>query len=150
MKCLRNLAEKNEGIDIMQKCQNDREKIFGLKKNFDYVPIYKMISQTEKTSQQIEQHHQYLIDLASKKTENMTNGSKSKLLREESLTANANRLYQMLKTTEDRTHRLASNLSTSQKSRKVLKYQRTASETNLHTTSAFMASRKDRTLPKID
>jgi len=61
----------------MQHLKNDKEKVFGRKKHFEYVPIYKMINQTEKTPQEVQQHKQYILDLAKRDTENIINSRKT-------------------------------------------------------------------------
>lgn len=35
----------------MNHLKNDKDRVFGKKKHFDYIPIYKMVNQTEKTVQ---------------------------------------------------------------------------------------------------
>ena len=91
----------------MNNLKNDKDKVFGKKKHFDYIPIYKMVNQSEKSNQYLLEHNQYVLDLAKKDTESIANSRKNvhvTLSREESDAAN--KLYKMLKTTEGRTNQL--------------------------------------------
>lgn len=51
IKCIQNFVDKNESLELMNHLKNDKDKIFGKKKHFDYIPIYKMVHQTEKSVQ---------------------------------------------------------------------------------------------------
>jgi hypothetical protein len=94
----------------MSHLKNDKERVFGRKKHFDYVPIYKMVNQTEKSIQEQQEHKQYVLDLANRDTQSIANSRKQahlSLSRQESDAAN--KLYRMLKTTEGRTNHLFLN-----------------------------------------
>lgn len=94
----------------MNHLKNDKDKVFGKKKHFDYIPIYKMVNQTEKSIQELMEHKQYVLDLAKKDTESIANGRKNahvSLSKEESDAAN--KLYRMLKTTEGRSNQVPLN-----------------------------------------
>lgn len=100
IKCIQNFVDKNESLELMNHLKNDKDKVFGKKKHFDYIPIYKMVNQTEKSIQELMEHKQYVLDLAKKDTESIANGRKNAhvaLSKEESEAAN--KLYRMLKTT---------------------------------------------------
>ena len=107
VKCIQNFVDKNESLELMETLKKDANKVFGKKKHFDYVPIYKMLGQGDKTAQEIEQHKSHILELARRETENIANGRSQcqvQLSREES--AAANRLYGMLRTTEGRHNHL--------------------------------------------
>lgn len=94
----------------MNHLKNDKDKIFGKKKHFDYIPIYKMVNQTEKSIQELQEHKQYVLDLAKRDTLSIANSRKNahlSLSKEE--TEAANRLYRMLKTTEGRSNMVPIN-----------------------------------------
>jgi hypothetical protein len=61
----------------MNHLKNDKERIFGKKKHFDYIPIYKMVNQTEKSIQEMQEHKQYVLDLAKKDTQSIANSRKN-------------------------------------------------------------------------
>jgi|JI9StandDraft_2_1071091.scaffolds.fasta_scaffold576749_1 hypothetical protein len=62
-----------------------------------------MVHQTQQTIQETKEHKKYLMDLANKDTENIINSRKHHriMLSKEQTTA-ANRLFHMLRTTENR------------------------------------------------
>ena len=63
------------------------------------------MSQTEKTMHQMQEHHQYILDLAKKDTQNIINSKKHhQVLLSKQESDAANKLYRMLKTTEGRTN----------------------------------------------
>jgi hypothetical protein len=149
IKCIQNFVDKNESIELMQQLKNDKDKVFGRKKHFDYIPIYKMVHQTEKTVQELQEHRQYVLDLAKRETENMANSRKNAqvvLSREESDAAN--KLYQMLKTTEGRTNHVPINYSS--KDSAAPKFPRHASARAQPKSGFFALHQKERALPKLE
>ncbi len=95
----------------MNQLKKDKDRVFGKKKHFDYIPIYKMVNQTQKTLQQMQEHKQYILDLAKRDTESIANSRKNTqavLSKQESDAAN--RLYKMLKTSEGRRNQVTLNI----------------------------------------
>jgi hypothetical protein len=95
----------------MNQLKKDKDRVFGKKKHFDYIPIYKMVNQTEKTLLEMQEHKQYILDLAKRDTESIANSRKNTqavLSKEESDAAN--RLYKMLKTSEGRRNEVPLNI----------------------------------------
>lgn len=39
IKCIQNFVDKNESMQLMDHLKNDKDKVFGKKKHFDYVPV---------------------------------------------------------------------------------------------------------------
>ena len=51
LKCIQNFVDRNESLELMESLKKDASRVFGKKKHFDYVPIYKMLGQGDKTTQ---------------------------------------------------------------------------------------------------
>lgn len=49
VKCIQSFVDKNESNELMEHLKNEKEKVYGRKKHLDYVPIYKMVNQTQQT-----------------------------------------------------------------------------------------------------
>lgn len=39
IKCIQNFVDKSESLQLMEHLKNDKDKVFGKKKHFDYVPV---------------------------------------------------------------------------------------------------------------
>ena len=39
VKCIQSFVDKNESLELMEQLKNEKEKIFGKKKHFDYIPV---------------------------------------------------------------------------------------------------------------
>lgn len=46
IKCIQNFVDKNESVELMNQLKKDKDRVFGKRKHFDYIPIYKMVNQT--------------------------------------------------------------------------------------------------------
>ncbi len=39
IKCIQNFVDKSESLELIEHLKNDKKKVFGKKKHFDYVPV---------------------------------------------------------------------------------------------------------------
>lgn len=40
VKCIQNFVDKTQSLELIEQLKNDKKKVFGKKKHFDYVPVH--------------------------------------------------------------------------------------------------------------
>ena len=40
VKCIQNFVDKSQSLELIEQLKNDKKKVFGKKKHFDYVPVH--------------------------------------------------------------------------------------------------------------